>query len=201
MDDYANTYANTYAHDCQPLAYPATNHRFYPGFSLTELMTTLAVVSILAFGAGPSLHAFTASNRITTSMNEFIAHLYLTRSEAVKRGYDVIMCPSMDSMNCDRSSQWQHGWIVFPDINHNKRPDPEEQILRYHGTVKGVDIRSGKKRYRVKYSPLGNSYSSNTTFTFCDIHGKAPAQAVILSPSGRPRTSGRDPYNKPLKCG
>lgn len=197
MDDYAKAELRNHP----PVINPPTRHHSCSGFTLAELMTTVTIASVLAFGAGPSLGTLLASNRISTSVNEFIAHIYLTRSEAIKRGHDVIMCPSEDGVTCVKTSQWENGWIVFPDENHNKLPDPGELTLRSHSRVKGVDIRSGKYRYRVKYSPLGNSYASNTTFTFCDLHGDTPAKAVILSPSGRPRSSDLDPYNKPLKCG
>ena len=171
------------------------------GFTLPEALTTLSVVSILGLGVIPGINHMVLDNRLITATNEFIAHLHLTRSEAIKRGHKVIMCPSSDGETCSKSSEWQSGWMIFQELNHNNQPDPGERVIQSHEGVKGLTIRSGVRRQRVKYSAMGHSYGSNTTFVFCDNRGNSMAQAIILSPTGRPRSSDTRPDNKPLKCG
>ena len=170
------------------------------GITLPELLATMSVISILGFGVVPGMTEMVQENRLSTAANELIAHLHLTRSEAVKTGTRVIMCPSLDGKSCEKSSEWHSGWMVFQELNQNNQPDADERVIRVHEGIAGITIRSGISRQRVKYSPLGNSYGSNTTFVFCDEHGDSNARAVILSPSGRPRSSDSGPGNKPLNC-
>lgn len=170
------------------------------GFTLPEALATLSVLSILGFGVVPGMLAMIRNNQLASVTNEFVAHLHLTRSEAIKTGNKVIMCPSSDGASCDKSSQWQYGWIVFQELNHNNQPDAGERLIQTHAGITGFTIRSGVSRQRVKYSPLGNSYGSNTTFVFCDESGSSKARAIILSPSGRPRSSELGADRKPLKC-
>jgi type IV fimbrial biogenesis protein FimT len=174
--------------------------RQYAGFTLAELLTSLSITSVMGLGVIPGMIEIVSNNRITSTTNTFISHLYLTRSEAIKTGHNVIMCPSKLRDQCNKSSEWHHGWIVFVDTNQNLQYDSNERLIQVHEATSRVDIRSGSRRYRVKYRPEGSSYSSNTTFTFCDERGADSARAIILSPSGRPRSSRVNPYNKPLKC-
>ena len=55
------------------------------GFTLIELMITLAVAAILITAALPSFNEFIKNNRLTTQANNFIATLNLARSEAPAR--------------------------------------------------------------------------------------------------------------------
>lgn len=60
------------------------------GFTLVELMVTVAVLAILSTIAYPSFQSTIRSNRVATTTNELIASLALARSEAIKntRGGD-----------------------------------------------------------------------------------------------------------------
>jgi type IV fimbrial biogenesis protein FimT len=78
------------------------NQRAYPtqakkghGFTLIELMVTLTIAVILLTVAVPSYQSFVASTELTTSANDLIAAINLTRSESVKR--DAIV--SLQSTN------------------------------------------------------------------------------------------------------
>jgi type IV fimbrial biogenesis protein FimT len=85
------------------------------GFTLIELLITVAIVAILAGVAVPSMMSTVKNNRSTALVNELISALNFARSEAVKRGLRVNLCPrnaAGDACGAD----WSSGWLVqMPD--------------------------------------------------------------------------------------
>ena len=59
------------------------------GFTLIELMVTIAVVAVLATVALPGFRVFVQENRVTTQTNEVVTMLNFARSEAARRGTDI----------------------------------------------------------------------------------------------------------------
>lgn len=55
------------------------------GFTLVELMITIAVAAILLATATPSFTSLIQNHRLVAQHNDFVANLNLARSEAVKR--------------------------------------------------------------------------------------------------------------------
>lgn len=79
------------------------------GFTLIELMVTLAVVGILAAVAAPAMLSLINGNRLTGTASELTASLQLARSEAVRRSSRVTICGSSDGATC--GADWSR-WIV-----------------------------------------------------------------------------------------
>lgn len=70
------------------------------GFSVLELMVTVAVIAIIAGIATPSMSRLMMSNRLAAAGNEIVAGLNLARMEAVRRRVRVTMCPSVNGSAC-----------------------------------------------------------------------------------------------------
>ena len=88
------------------------------GFTLIELVVTLAVAALLASLAAPSVRDFIVRSGMTNLGNEFNASILKARNEAVNRNTCVTMCMSSNasaaSPSCTTSgTDWQVGWIVF----------------------------------------------------------------------------------------
>jgi type IV fimbrial biogenesis protein FimT len=63
--------------------------KFCRGFTLLELMVTVAVLAILVTVGVPSFRTLIQNNRVTTQTNELVTALNVGRTEAVKRGRNV----------------------------------------------------------------------------------------------------------------
>jgi type IV fimbrial biogenesis protein FimT len=73
----------------------------------------------------------TYSNRVSTEVNGLLGDLQYTRSEAVKEGATVTICPSNSAQTqCVNSPAWQDGWIIFSDVNNNATVAAPDNILR-----------------------------------------------------------------------
>ncbi len=94
------------------------------GFSLVELLVTLAVAVILVTAATPSLLQFVRANRLAAASNELVAALQLARAEALRRGRPVGVCASGDQSTCNAGGDWSGGWILFQDAVVSGAPAP-----------------------------------------------------------------------------
>jgi type IV fimbrial biogenesis protein FimT len=79
------------------------------GFTLIELMVTIAIAAILLLIAAPSFVAFQRNSELTSVANSFIAAVNTTRGEAMKVGRNAMAVPV--------DNNWSKGWTVFVDNN------------------------------------------------------------------------------------
>jgi type IV fimbrial biogenesis protein FimT len=85
------------------------------GFTLVELVVTLAVAAILLALATPSFAELLRRNRLAAANNELVTALNVARAEALRRGRPVAVCSSSDQHSCAGSTDWTTGWVVFED--------------------------------------------------------------------------------------
>lgn len=126
------------------------------GFTLVELMVTVAIVAVLLRLAVPALSSAILSNKLSSYANAWVASAQLARGEAVKRNAAVTLCRSSDGSTCATSGSWQQGWVVRAadgTVIH------AEQALSsdYHFT---------SSSYSIAFQPSGLS-SGSTTLTLC----------------------------------
>ena len=109
------------------------------GFTLIEMLMTIAVAAILMGIAIPSFRYITNANRIASELNGLLGDLQFARSEAIKEGRTVTVCQSADGLSCNNSASWQGGWIVFSDPTNVGVVDAGETILRVQKAFSGTD--------------------------------------------------------------
>lgn len=69
------------------------------GFTIVELMVTLAVAAVLIAIAVPSFRSITLSNRLTTTANAFVDAINTARLDAIKRNSSAQLCSNSASLN------------------------------------------------------------------------------------------------------
>lgn len=118
------------------------------GFTLVELMVTLAVLAILTMVAVPSFRDTIRRNRVGTASNALLADFNYARAEAINRGQLVSLCPSSDGSSCTANgTAWESGWLVYTypagAASANTVYAAGDILLRATGAREGVAIRAG----------------------------------------------------------
>ena len=87
------------------------------GFTLIEAMVVVAVVSILASLAAPSMIQFVRARQVETAAKSISSSMLFARSEAIKRNNPVLLCAGVTG-NCaatPKTTDWVDGWRVCFD--------------------------------------------------------------------------------------
>ena len=87
--------------------------RSVDGFTLIELMVTVALLAILVTLAAPSFQEMTNRNNLVSGTNEMIALLQNGRLEAVRRNERVEVCPTSNGSTCSGTNDWRR--VVMRD--------------------------------------------------------------------------------------
>lgn len=159
------------------------------GFTLIELMISVAIVGILAGVAIPSLTRLIEHQRTASATASLHAHMALARMTAVTRNQRTVLCPSSDGKACAPGTDWSTGWMLFSDEDGNKQPDAMDDILRIdlEPTSRHLRINSTAGRQQLRYLPDGRSAGTNLTLSICSKDGTLLGQ-VIVNNVGRPRS-------------
>jgi type IV fimbrial biogenesis protein FimT len=126
------------------------------GFTLVELMVTLAVATLFLVVAVPGYYSVIQNNKAVTIANSFTSSLNLARNEAIRRGTSVSLCPAANTAysSCANTTNWANGWIVFVDSDEN-----------------GV-IASAADRLKVQpLLPVGSTITASATFISYESSG------------------------------
>jgi type IV fimbrial biogenesis protein FimT len=165
------------------------------GYTLFELLVTLAVMSVLVAAAVQGMDAIGRSVKLSSFSNVFVSQLYLARSEAIKRNSRVVMCKSAEGVACAANGGWEQGWLVFHDRNNNGLRDAGEAIIHRVEPLPAGYRFSGNMnvaRY-ISFSPTGGTRLISGAFqagtlTLCRRSVElSEARQVVINAVGRPR--------------
>ena len=113
------------------------------GVTLLELLVVVTLAAILMAIGIPSYRYVTYSNRMATEVDSLLGDLQYARSEATREGQYVTVCiaQSTSTATCAAatSANWQNGWIIFSDVNHDETIDSGDAVLRVRAAFTSTD--------------------------------------------------------------
>ena len=156
------------------------------GFTLVELLVTLAVTAVLLAIAVPSFRDTIRRNRVSSANNALLSALNYARSEAIDRGQVVTLCPSTDSASCTSGASWGAGWLVYSyppgAASSNAAYTTGNLLLRAATAQNGVAIWAAQSTYP-SFGLEGQLKPSNTTLRyitcFTDSGGTATNSTAV----------------------
>lgn len=156
------------------------------GFTLVELVVTIAVGGILVALAVPSFRTFIQNSRLTAQTNSLVTSLDYARSEAIKRDAAVSVCAAdANATTCNGSATWSTGWIV-------QDPSSATPLQTVPPTTGGVALTAATAG-PITFNQNGTTGGA-VSFTVCDSRGAAYAHEIEVSPSGRIQAAAKRGY-------
>lgn len=199
----------------------------HAGFTIIELMITIAVLGVALGMAVPGLRQIILDNRLASQLNLLSSSLAMARSEAIKQNVRAILCPSSNGTTCSASgSTWNGGWLVFLDRNNNfahtasssgcaEGETAADCLLVAQPALGGSNTLTGGPGVPalMGYNGTGTAIcdtnadgspescvTADTYFTLCDTRGGAKARALAISATGRTAILDKTPSGAGLSC-
>ncbi len=161
------------------------------GFSLIELIISIAIMAILIGISVPSFTSIIARNNVVTQTNTIFESLYLARSYAITQQKNVHVChmSKPDSLEChqqrDYNTAWSNGWLIFADVNNTNEYDDGDNLIRAFQASERANIVFNQQG-RLRFFPDGSARSAG--FYVCDKQQKNYRHVYLLH-SGRARAN------------
>ena len=156
------------------------------GFTLIELLITVLMLAILVSLAAPSFNASIRDNRNLATANSLATAVANARSEALKRGRLVSICPSSNGTSC--GANWSQGWIVYVEkttVAAGGAPDVDE-VLLVEGAANNMALAQLAGNSWIRFSPRGLAEASVTVTVKPDTCNTGyKYQEIVFGISGR----------------
>ena len=156
------------------------------GFTLVELMVTLAVAAVLAMVAVPGMTQLFRSARLSAQTDQLVSALNLARLEAVKRRQDIQLCGAANpagATNCTgvAVADWTNGWVIFDGVD----------VMRRFDGKTGLTVNTGVTS--VTFTGTIGSAAATASFILCVSGERAQQVDVALSGHVSKRINTNDP--------
>lgn len=162
------------------------------GFTLLELLITLAVAGILLGVAVPATQILLANNRTVAATNSFLGVLHNARAEAIRQNQRVWISAGGSS---DGGFSWQKGLAMSAEVDNQS----DDDLLRRTGAIDErlvVTVENATASARAfGFSPggylMGNS--DGPVITFCNSVQPSNSTEIHINAGGQIRMQTPEP--------
>lgn len=142
------------------------------GFTLTELVVTIAIAGVLAALAVPSFNNVIATEHAKAAASELYASFFTARAEAIRLDQQIVTSAA--------AGGWNDGWSTAPQGGGT--------TLDSHGATKQTDITEASGATTVTFYPSGRlAVGAAPKFVINAQSGSATStQCVSINPTGTP---------------
>src|SRR5574337_609117 len=131
------------------------------GFTLVEMLVTLAIFAVLLMIAIPSMRPFLQSQSVKNASMDIVSTVALARSEAIKRNATV-------DVKATNAADWSLGWVVSQGTN----------VIRKQGSLGNIAITPSSASF--SFDGNGRMTSTGATFAIAPVN-KTGSQPLCLS--------------------
>ncbi|MDR6936458.1 GspH/FimT family pseudopilin [Luteibacter sp. 3190] len=159
------------------------------GFTLVELMVTVAVLAILAGLAAPSFADFMRRNQVTSQSAEFLGALRFARATAIEKNQFISICPSAKPTDasplCADSNDYSQGWIMYTATAANKAFESGNTLVRVNQAAPNISLLAPSAGKVITFSSRGASTAGTLRFLLCSRRGGDAGQSTLRATGRR----------------
>ena len=157
------------------------------GFTLIELIVSMAIAAIVLSVGVPTFRGVILDNGMAANANRFATSINLARSSAVRYQRNAVICASANwnqaTPTCSTGTDWSVGWVVYVDKDRDGAIDADEIVSVAEPMDDDVTFSSGSLS-SFTYDARGFVNNADN-LTICDDRTGETGRSIRINAAGR----------------